>query len=71
MDADQQYLMELMDQQDDSRGEDVAEAPVATIEISMHAFSGTFNPRTIQLRGWVLGRPLSVLIDSGSTHNFI
>lgn len=40
-------------------------------EISLHALSGTFNPHTIRLTGWVRNRPLSVLIDSGSTHNFV
>lgn len=40
-------------------------------KIKLQAFSGAFNPRTIHLTGWVLGRLLSILIDSGSTHNFI
>lgn len=65
MDADQQCLVEVVDQQE------VVEDSVATTEISMQAFSCAFNPRTIRLTGWVQGRPLSVLIDSGSTHNFI
>lgn len=42
-----------------------------TTEISVHAFSGIFNPRTIRVMGWVQGKPLSVLIDSGSTHKVI
>lgn len=71
MDVDQQYLVELMDQQDDSGDEEVTEASVATTKISMQTFSGTFNPRTIKLMSWVLGRPLSVLINNDNMHNFI
>lgn len=42
-----------------------------TPEISLHAMAGTTSPQTMRLRGH-LGRQLVViLIDSGSTHNFI
>lgn len=44
---------------------------VTTTDISFHAFAGIFNQRTISLMGCIQGRPLSVLIDSWSTHNFI
>lgn len=72
MDADQMCLVELMDQHEDTEDENVTETSMVTIEISMQAFSGTFNPKTIKLKGWVLGRPLFVLIDSGkNTDNFI
>lgn len=47
--------------------EEEARNSATTTEISMQAF----NPRTIKLSEWVQGRPLSVLIDNGSTHNFI
>lgn len=49
----------------------MAEDLVTTTKISLQAFLGSFNPGTIHLTGWVLGQPLSVLIDSGSIHNFI
>lgn len=39
--------------------------------INLHAFTGTFNPRKIRVMGQIYGKPLSILIDSGSTHNFI
>lgn len=42
-----------------------------TKEISLQALAGTFNPRTLCLKGSVRGRELTILIDSGSTHNFI
>lgn len=71
LDASQQRLVEVMDRWEDDGIEEMTEDSVTTTEISMQAFSGTFNPRTIRLIGWVQGRPLSVLIDSGNTHNFI
>lgn len=68
---DQLCLVELLNQHGDSECEEGLDNPGTTTEISLQAFSGSFNPRTIRLKGWVLGRPLSVLIDSGSMHNFI
>lgn len=70
MDVDQQCLFELMDQHDNTCLDEIEDL-VETTEISMQAFSRMFNPRTIRLMGWVQGWPLSVLIDRGSTHNFI
>lgn len=40
-------------------------------EISLQALSGTFNPCKLQLKGAVRGHDLTILIDSGSMHNFI
>lgn len=42
-----------------------------TTKISLQALVGTFNSRTLRLKGTVRGRDLTILIDSGSTHNFI
>lgn len=41
------------------------------MEIIMHALSGSFNPRTIRLAGSIDEQQLSILINSGSTHNFV
>lgn len=38
---------------------------------SLHTLSGTHTPRSLQLAGSIRGRNLRVLVDSGSTHNFI
>ncbi|KAJ0021522.1 hypothetical protein Pint_31690 [Pistacia integerrima] len=39
--------------------------------ISIHALAGTPNPRTMRMRGKTCGHVATVLIDYGSTHNFI
>lgn len=41
------------------------------MEVSLHTLSGSYNPRMIRMAGTVRGQQLSVLIDSGSMHNFI
>lgn len=71
MDANQRCLVEIVDQLDDEDLEEVTEDLVTTTEISLQAFSRTFNPCMIRLTRWVQSWPLSVLIDNGNTHNFI
>lgn len=39
--------------------------------ISIHAISGSKGTNTIKIQGKIKNRPISILIDSGSTHNFI
>jgi hypothetical protein len=39
--------------------------------ISLHALSGISVPQTLKVKGYIKHRLLVVLIDSGSTHNFI
>ena len=40
-------------------------------EISLHALQGLVNNKTIKVEGKVRNHRLMVLIDSGSTHNFL
>ena len=40
-------------------------------EISFHAISGTILPETLRLPGKIHNKDVVVLIDGGSTHNFI
>lgn len=42
----------------------------ATI-ISLHALLGISSPQTLKLQGYIKHRKVVVLVDSGSTHNFI
>ena len=37
----------------------------------MHALAGISSPQTLKIRGFVKHRPIVVLIDSHSMHNFI
>ena len=54
-------------------GEDMEEGAEEDIqaEISMHAYSGTSAPRTLRVDGLVRKHCVHILIDSGSTHNFL
>ena len=40
-------------------------------ELSMHALSGVSHPDIIGLLGELARRKITVLVDPGSTHNFI
>ncbi|KAJ0482832.1 putative nucleotidyltransferase, Ribonuclease H [Helianthus annuus] len=40
-------------------------------EISFHAISGTILPQTLRLSGRIKNKDVVVLVDGGSTHNFI
>ena len=58
----------------EEKEEEVEEVgPIVTGEpkLSIHALEGTFNYQTMRLRGSVGRKVLCILIDSGSTHNFI
>lgn len=39
--------------------------------ISLHAIAGALEPTTMRLKGVLNHKPVMILIDSGSTHNFI
>ncbi|XP_070026467.1 uncharacterized protein [Nicotiana sylvestris] len=39
--------------------------------ISYHALTGGISPSTLQFTGQVSGSPVQVLVDGGSTHNFV
>lgn len=40
-------------------------------EISFHALMGSTHPRSIRFPATINGNPLSILLDTGSTHNYI
>ncbi|XP_028780228.1 uncharacterized protein LOC114736538 [Neltuma alba] len=48
-----------------------AEAEVADAEISFNAILGKASASTMRLQGTLRGRDVLVLVDSGSTHNFV
>ena len=51
--------------------EDEEEAKEDNGEISIHALKGVTNNKIMKVEGHVKGKGLMVLIDSGSTHNFL
>lgn len=40
-------------------------------EISLHAITGRQHPKTMRLVGWIGTQRLVILVDSGTTHNFV
>jgi hypothetical protein len=40
-------------------------------EISLHAITGSSHPKTMRIIGTIGGKRVIILIDSGSTHNFL
>lgn len=65
----QSFFIEVTDSCDE---EDSAEAvEEETTKISIHALADIQGPRTIRLGSWIKGRRVIVLIDSGSSHNFV
>eukprot|EP00253_Pinus_taeda_P027555 PITA_27555 len=55
------------DNQPDNELPATPEEPV----ISLHALAGISSPQTLKIRGFIKHRPITVLIYSGTTHNFI
>ena len=53
--------------EEDNQKDNVSDEPV----ILPHALAGISSPQTLKIRGFIKHRPIVVLIDSGSTHNFI
>ncbi|XP_010262237.1 PREDICTED: uncharacterized protein LOC104600803 [Nelumbo nucifera] len=55
----------------DELEEDEDELAASEPEISLHAITGIKTSQTMQLRALVAGQPVRILVDSGSTHNFV
>eukprot|EP00253_Pinus_taeda_P018379 PITA_18379 len=60
-------LEEPEEEDEDNQPDNVPKEPI----ISLHALSGIYSPKTLKLRGFIKHCLVVVLIDSGSTHNFI
>ncbi|CAA0840388.1 Unknown protein, partial [Striga hermonthica] len=70
----QNYLIEFVDSDDEEPViEEEREVEVLNdeVEISIHAMAGTKGPRTMKLPAWLKDRRVTVLVDNGSSHNFI
>lgn len=42
-----------------------------TAQISLHALLGHAIPQTLRVAGHIAKNPVAILVDSGSTHNFV
>jgi hypothetical protein len=59
------------DSEEQSEVLQAAEDQEAIPEISFHAIGGTTHPQTLRVMGRLRSKEVMVLIDGGSTHNFI
>ena len=58
---------------DGSAGKSKEETLIVELEagISIHALSGSPNPKIMRFVGHICGRAVVILVDMGSTHNFM
>jgi carbamoylphosphate synthase small subunit len=61
------------EEQEPSQDEDVEDiySKEMTPTISCHALVGISTPQTLKIEGYIKNKKVIVLIDYGSTHNFI
>ncbi|KAE8690574.1 hypothetical protein F3Y22_tig00110894pilonHSYRG00006 [Hibiscus syriacus] len=55
----------------DGEPEEVEETTNEALEISINAITGNVGHTTLRIQGSIRGKPINVLIDSGSTHSFV
>ncbi|CAM8996543.1 unnamed protein product [Rhodiola kirilowii] len=71
------FLCMLMEEDDDPLEDELEQPPITEEQteepptISFHAMQGRTLPRTLRLKATLAGRQVLVLIDGGSTHNFV
>ncbi|XP_026384082.1 uncharacterized protein LOC113279619 [Papaver somniferum] len=69
------FLIDRYDNQDEDNGTDEVaieeESEKEAVEISMHALDGSLAPQTMWVQGEIKKAKVTILIDSGSTHNFV
>lgn len=63
--------MELLPPPSDSPPPDISPTSPSLLTISLHAFSGGLYSSTIRVTGYIKGLAAQILIDGGSTHNFV
>ncbi|XP_056698524.1 uncharacterized protein [Spinacia oleracea] len=62
---------DIIEELSDSDELELGDKEVSEPQISMSALSGSQGFSTMRVRGMVKGKPVQILIDSGSTHNFV
>ncbi|XP_038985807.1 uncharacterized protein LOC103721475 isoform X2 [Phoenix dactylifera] len=66
-----QACLEDSDEDVEMETDSCDEHPVETPEISLHAIAGTRAHETMRVKGSLRHRAVIMLVDSGSTHNFV
>ncbi|GJU54013.1 uncharacterized protein Tco_1227727 [Tanacetum coccineum] len=64
-------IQAIMESSDDDEEMEIENQEPEVALISIHAVTGLSSPRTMQVRGQILQKMVTVLVDSGSTHNFV
>ena len=74
----QLYMITVQDDETEGEGlsrEEYKDDPKIQLEknpqLSIHALEGSYNYQTMRVKGYVKRKSLCILIDWGSTHNFI
>lgn len=65
----QAFLIEPVESEEEVELEEGLENGIA--KISIHVVADIRGPQTMRLNSWIRNRRVMVLVDSGSTHNFI
>ena len=68
---DEEFEEETAEEEEEILLEPKEQKNLTNPELSLHAMEGEPTPRTIRLLGHVNKKSVSVLIDTGSTHNFM
>lgn len=64
-------VMILAEEDEDEKAEASVKVEQKAMELSGLSASGLSQSNTMKLQGWVQGKRVLVLIDSGATHSFI
>ena len=63
-------VIEYLEESLDNKEEDAKEEPQLT-EVMVHALAGYSNPQTMKVEGLLKQQSITILIDTGSTNNFL
>ena len=66
----EEEVIEHLEESLEHEEEDMEEEPQPT-DITVHALAGYSNPQTMKVEGLLKQQPITVLIDTGSTNNFL
>ncbi|KAF8414344.1 hypothetical protein HHK36_002345 [Tetracentron sinense] len=62
---------EALDDSEEDNDDEVVDLGAELVEISVQGLIGHSSPQTLRVNGCIKRQPVVILIDSGSTHNFV